>query len=259
MYKSYNLFLPISKRNIKIDICIPRFNKHIKFDTLYMLDGQNAFKDRYATFGRSLRAGKTFKRIKKNLNKNILGVAIYNSEPVVNRIDEYSPFIIDNIENDEWIKNDIKICESFCEDFINTIIPFIENNFNVNKNANNRFIYGSSLAAVTVLYLGFKYNVFNYIGAFSTASFLYKDSFINFLDNSNKLDKNVFLYVGENESSDNICDSKMYLDTSINLYNYFNDNKVNTTLITDKDGIHNEKYWDKYLFNYLKFIYKVKW
>lgn len=256
MYKSYNLFLPISKRNIKIDIYIPRFNKNKTFDTLYMLDGQNAFKDKFATFGRSLRAGKTFKRVKKELNKNILGVAIYNSEPDVNRINEYSPFIIDNIENNEWEKNDITICQSFCEDFINTIIPFIENKFNVNKNPNNRFIYGSSLAAVTVLYLGLKYNMFNYIGAFSTASFLYKDSFNDFLDSSNKIDKNVFLYVGENEASDNICDSKMYLDTSINLYKYFKDNKVNTILITDKNGIHNEAYWDKYLFDFISFIYK---
>lgn len=259
MYKSYNLFLPISKRNIKIDVWIPRFNKNKKFDTLYMLDGQNAFKDKYAAFGRSLRAGKTLRKIKKELYKNVLGVAIYNGEPHINRINEYSPFLIDNINNTEWDNNDITICMNFCEDFINTIIPFIESNFNVNKNANNRFIYGSSLAAVTALYLGFKYDMFNYIGAFSTASFLYINSFMEFLNNSNKIDKNVFLYVGENESSDDICDAKMYLDTSINLYNYFKKNKVNTTLITDKDGIHNEKYWDKYLFDYLMFIYKVKW
>lgn len=251
MYKSFILFLPLSKRNIKIDVYAPKYNKKKIYDSIYMLDGQNAFKDKYATFSRSLRATKAIKKIKKD----IIAIAIYSNIDV-DRTDEYSPFIIDNIS--KWKNNNIEACNSFCQDLINTIIPFIENTYNINKNPENRYIYGSSLAAITAIYLGFKYNSFNYIGAFSIASFLYKNSFINFINNNLNQNKKVFLYVGLKEESDDICNSKMYIDSSNELYNILNTNNIVSTLMTDEAGIHNESYWEIYFYEYLKFIYKEK-
>ena len=43
MNEYYNLFLPLSKREVKIEISIPRYKENLLFDTLYLLDGQNAF------------------------------------------------------------------------------------------------------------------------------------------------------------------------------------------------------------------------
>ena len=59
MFEFYKLYLPISKREIKIEIYIPSdYDENILYDSLYLLDGQNAFIDSHAAFGRSIRASK---------------------------------------------------------------------------------------------------------------------------------------------------------------------------------------------------------
>ena len=126
MLEYYRLYLPKSKREVKIEVSVPRNRDNILFDTIYFLDGQNAFKDSHASFGRSIRAARALGLAAKEMGKRILGVAIYNSESDMGRINEYTPFKIINAAFDEWKKQDIKICKNYCEDFIHTIIPFIE-------------------------------------------------------------------------------------------------------------------------------------
>lgn len=256
MTESYKLFLPLSKREVNIDISMPKNNEDIIFDTLYLLDGQNAFNDTKAAFGRSIRATKTLNKTAKYLNKRILGVAIYNSGSNEGRINEYTPFYINNPESLEYQTKDIKNCEDFCHDFINTIIPFIESKYNTYKDKDHRFIYGSSLAATTALYISYKYpDSFNYIGAFSTASFLFEDEFISFLRKNENKEKNIFLYVGEKESSDSMYDKDTYLNSSITLYTLFKESGNKVRLAIDPNGIHNEETWGKHLYEFINFIY----
>ena len=59
MIEYYKLYLPKSRKEIKLEISIPRdYDNNTRFDTLYLLDGQNAFKDSHATYHRSIRATK---------------------------------------------------------------------------------------------------------------------------------------------------------------------------------------------------------
>ena len=125
MIEYYTIFLPKSNREVKLEISGPRYRNGIKFDTFYLLDGQNAFLDSHAAFGRSIRATKCFSIAAKEMNKRILGVAIHNSGSDLGRVNEYAPFKIVNSPIDEWNKQDITECQNFCDDFINTIIPFI--------------------------------------------------------------------------------------------------------------------------------------
>ena len=256
MLEYYRLYLLKSKREVKIEISVPRNRDNIEFDTLYLLDGQNAFKDSYAAFGRSIRATKCLSHFARYYDKRIIGVAIHNSESDLGRINEYSPFVIKNGASDDWKGQNVKECYNFCDDFISTIIPFIDSKYNTIKNKNRRFIYGSSLAAVTALYLGFKYpDAFNYIGAFSTASFLYPNEFMKFLNDNKNPDKNIFLYVGGKEKSDSIYEEKIYLNTSIELKDYFKNNGNRVRLVIDPNGAHNEEAWGNHLFDLLNFIY----
>ena len=49
MIEYIKLFLPRSKKEVKLEISLPRFyDKNTKFDSIYFLDGQNAFKDSHA-------------------------------------------------------------------------------------------------------------------------------------------------------------------------------------------------------------------
>ena len=228
MIECYKLYLPKSKREIKIDVSVPRYRDNITFDCLYMLDGQNSFKDSKASFGRSLRATKAFSFAAREMNKRILGIGIHNSGSDLGKINEYTPFLIDNPANEEWKSQDINICHSFCYDFVHTIIPFIEKKYNTFGTKEHRYIYGSSLAAVTAIYLGLKYDVFGQIGAFSTASFLFENEFYKFLNKKQLNAKSIFLYVGKYEQSDDLYDSNLYYNSAIKLFNYFKEHNVRT-------------------------------
>ncbi len=256
MIEYYKLYLPKSKREVKIEVSVPRYRNNIIFDTLYLLDGQNAFKDSHAAFGRSIRATKALGFAAREMNQRILGVAIHNSGSDLGRINEYTPFPIDNPADEAWLSHDVQSCFKFCDDFVSTIIPFIEKKYNTYGNMNHRFIYGSSLAAITAFYLGLNYpNTFAYIGAFSTASFLFENKFFDFLNSTQLTDKNIFLYVGKHEVSDDLYDSSIYLNSSLKIYNYLKNKNVRTRLVIDTEGSHNEATWEKHILDFLNFIY----
>lgn len=256
MLEYYRLYLPKSKREIKMEVSTPRQKNNIVFDTVYFLDGQNAFKDSHASFGRSIRAAKTLGITAKEMGKRVLGVAIYNSESDLGRVNEYSPFKIINAASKEWLKQDIDVCKNFCDDFINTIIPFIEKKYNTYKDPSHRAIYGSSLAAITAIYLSYKYeNSFKYIGAFSTPTFLFPDDFMSFLEKNYKKDREVFLYVGCEEQSDDIFDKKVYMNSSKSLYDFFKEKKTRLRFVIDSNGHHNEETWGNHIKDFINFIY----
>ena len=256
MLEYYRLYLPKSKREVKIEVSVPRNRDNVLFDTIYFLDGQNAFKDSHASFGRSIRAARALGLAAKEMGKRILGVAIYNSESDMGRINEYTPFKIINAAFDEWKKQDINICMNYCYDFIHTIIPFIEKKYKTYNSWEHRAIYGSSLAAITAIYLSYQYeNSFKYVGAFSTPTFLFPKDFYKFLDINKNEDINVFLYVGKQEQSDDIYDKSIYYKSSLELYDYFKNNNTRTRLSIDSLGIHNEETWGNHIIDFINFIY----
>ena len=255
MNEFYKLYLPKSKREVRIEISIPKYRNHISFDTLYFLDGQNAFSDTRATFGRSIRATKHLNFAAKEMGKRIIGVAIHNSGTDMGRVNEYSPFKIDFF-TDKWRNNDVTECFNFCDDLVNTIVPFIESKYDVRPNPENRYIYGSSLAAVTAIYTAFKYpNSFNYVGAFSTASFLFEEAFYKFLTKNINHDKKVFLYCGKEETSDQMTLNSIYEDSTFKLYNFFKENNIKTRVVISTSGEHNEETWDKNFLDFINFVY----
>ena len=256
MVEYYTLFLPRSNREVRIEVSVPRFQSGIQFDTLYLLDGQNAFKDQNSAYGRSIRATKCLSFTAKEMGKRIIGIAIHNSGSDLGRVNEYAPFKIVNSPIEKWNLQDLDECNKFCDDFVNVIVPFIDENYNTYKDPDHRFIYGSSLAAITAIYLGFKYkNIFNYIGAFSTATFLFKDDFYKFLNDYSNKKKNVFIYVGKKETSDDNYNQNVYFESSKELYYYFKDHKNRVRLSIDSQGIHNEETWGNHLQEFINFIY----
>ena len=256
MVEYFTVHFPKSHRDVKIEVSRPRDLDGITFDTLYLLDGQNAFRDSHAAFGRSIRATKTLSFAANEMNKRIIGVAIHNMGSDFGRINEYTPFPLSNEISKKYDSHDLEICYNYCYDFINTLIPYIENRYPVSKDNNHRFIYGSSLAAITAIYLGFNYdNSFNYIGAFSTASFLFEKAFYDFLEQKKNINKKIFIYVGKKEKSDTMYEENLYTKSALNLYNYLMDNNYKCRLVIDPKGLHNEETWDKHLLDYINFIY----
>ena len=253
MNENYKLYLPNSKKEVKIEISLPRQREGITFDTMYFLDGQNAFKDSHAAFGRSIRATKHLGFAAKEMSKRIIGVAIHNAGSDHGRLNEYSPWPI-KAPDANFKKNNTKVCQNFCKDFIEIIVPFIESKYNVYKEKEHRFIYGSSLAAITALYLGYNYDTFGVIGAFSTAVFLFKDDFYKFLDKNIDKERKVFLYVGKDEESDDVFDKSIYLNSSIELLHYFEAHNTKSRLVISAKGIHNEECWDRAFSDFISYV-----
>ena len=253
MKEYLKIFLPKSNKEVSVEISLPRyFDKNTKFDTIYFLDGQNAFKDSRASFGRSIRATRYIGLMSGNVKQKIIGVAIHNAGSDMGRINEYTPFKITYAADQNWKKQDIEICNNFCDDFVNVIIPYIDKKYNV---TGKRFIYGSSLAAITAIYLGYKYDVFDGIGAFSTAGFLCPKELDSFIENNIKKDVKLFLYVGKNESSDDLYDQKLYYNTSLNLLKLVSNYTNNVRLIVSDSGTHSEATWERQLLDFLSFMY----
>lgn len=247
------LYLPKSKKEVKIEISLPRhYDKTIQFDSVYFLDGQNAFKDSHAAFNRAIRATKYMGYMAYITTRKILGIAIYNAGSEMGRINEYTPFKITNAASKEWEKQDVNTCHNFCEDFIHTIIPYIEKRYPTSK---IRFIYGSSLAAMTAIYLGYKYDTFQGIGAFSTATFLCQEEMNQFLETHFKNNVKLFLYVGKKESSDGSYDQKLYYNTSLDLYHFAKMRGGMVRLVVSESGIHSESTWENQLLDFFSFMY----
>ncbi|MDE7264125.1 MAG: hypothetical protein K2N64_05650 [Anaeroplasmataceae bacterium] len=253
MTEYITLYLPKSKKEIKIEISLPRhYNKTTLLDSVYFLDGQNAFKDAHAAFNRSIRATKYMGYMAYITNRKLLGIAIHNAGSEMGRINEYTPFKITNAASSEWEAQDLNICHNFCDDFIHVIIPYIEKKYPSSK---TRFIYGSSLAAMTAIYLGYKYDAFQGIGAFSTATFLCKEAVNQFLEESFKPEVKLFLYVGKKESSDGSYDQKLYYNTSLELCEYAKKKKGKVRLVVSDSGVHSESTWEYQLLDFLSFMY----
>ncbi len=253
MIEYIKLYLPKSKKEVKIEISLPRaYHMETSFDSVYFLDGQNAFKDSHAAYNRAIRATKYMGYMAYTVNQKILGIAIHNAGSDMGRINEYTPFPITNAASAEWKKQDVSICHAFCEDLVHVIIPYIENRY---KSTKRRFIYGSSLAAMTAIYLGYTYDVFQGIGAFSTATFLCKESVDAFLEKHLKPEVKLFLYVGRKESSDGSYDQQLYYTTSLDLYHYAQQRNAKVRLVVSDSGTHNEATWEDQLLDFLSFMY----
>lgn len=251
------LLLPHLKRNIKIVISIPRnYDKaKIMYDTLYVLDGQNCFKDHDSSFGTSLHMGKYLSIMAKH-NHRICCVALYNAGSDLGRLNEYAPFLVTRRSSKEWEKQNIEVFKAFEKDFFEVIVPFIQNNFPVSLKAKDTFIFGSSLGALCASYFANHHpDVFGGVGLFSNCPFLCEEAYFKDLDKHHNKKCRTFIYVGMKENSDGIFDEFAYFNASKRMYDSFISYKTPTKLVISEYGHHHESIWEKHLLEFLSFMY----
>lgn len=229
-------------------ICDYEFNDKLPITNVYyFLDGQNIFKDKEATFGRSLRVNKHLKK----LDQGYLAVAIHSEKSDKGRFNMYSPYPLSNTYLNDFI-NDTSLYAKFIDDFINTIIPTFEHNLKVAK----RYLITSSLACLTSLDLTIKYpTLFTSVALFSPAFFLADNDIYLSLENMKdiKLPKQ-YIFVGKKEFSDDIYDNLLYVNTATKFYDYLLRNKQKASLVINKNGHHNEATWERYFSRFLNMI-----
>lgn len=204
------------------------YDKSIKYTVIYMHDGQNLFDD-YTSFAGEWGVDETIEDlIHNNITNGFIVVGIDNSK---HRMNEYAP---------NW--GDVKGAkgELYAKFIVETLKPYIDNNYNTLKNRNNTIIIGSSMGGLISFYTGLKYqDIFGYIGALSTSFQINSLEARNNFINSNNYNNPPFLYLdaGTLEHSMNYISE---VKTSLFNANY---NKNSLYTFIKENHAHNELAW----------------
>ena len=166
--KLYTVSLPYPGRDKKqIWVYVPSHTDGEKFPTVYMTDGQNLFDEDSTPYG-SWKVADAVKNEMKNSSSGAVIVGIDNSGKM--RENELTPKSIGKMmtENekfaaemsDEMYGNLIKLNKVFYKTFnapeaeifddflVNTVMPYVEENFPVISDKNSRAVCGSSMGGL---------------------------------------------------------------------------------------------------------------
>lgn len=226
-----------------------------KYPVIYMTDGQNLFENSSTPHG-CWSVAESVRSMQKNLGKSAVIVGIDDSTS--NRDSELTPNIgkvvdVSSVDGGSFNNGTGKYYSDFV---VNTVMPYIEKNYNVYADAEHTAVAGSSSGGIESFYIGMEHpDKFGTIGALSPAFGLYDDStWIKYLKSKN-LEGNkpkVYIYNG---GSDDL--EKFLKEGAVNMVD--NLKKVG---YKDKDivfrlydkGVHNEKYWRAVFPEFLEFF-----
>lgn len=252
-------FFPLSRKGA-IRIYIPENvdikDMTVRYPVIYMHDAQNLFSKETSAFGMSWNVHTALDNlIKKNAIKNTVVVGIDNAGSMKGRLDEYSPWINDNLSRykDSLEVNSAGGLGGDYEQFIiEHLIPYIEDKYPVANSKEERAIGGSSMGGLISLYIGLKnQDIFSKILSMSTAIWFAEKEALDFISKVDPAkETKIYLDVGDEETS---CASlkefpQIYIDGQKNIYKTLiktGFQKKNVKAVFDKNAAHNEIMWAK--------------
>lgn len=184
MLENFNVTSLLLKRHVKISVYLPKnYNGNDdKYNSIFILDGQNVFYDNYSDTGVSMKLANS---LDENESKVIV-FAIHSPKNNDWRLSEFIPFKTNN-EN-----MDITLSYKFV-DFINdSLLPLLEYRYRLND---NKILIGFNEGAISAAYISNYIDKFNYIGLFSPIIDLCSDDAIKLFSNVIKK-RIVHLYYG---------------------------------------------------------------
>ena len=225
-----------------------------KYSVIYMTDGQNLF-DRKATATGSWGVAESVKCMMENGGEKCIIVGVENLSD--HRDDELTPNIGDVRE--ESYKDGHG--EYFSDFVVDTVMPYINKNYNVYTDREHTHISGSSSGGIESFYIAMEHpDKFSSVGAFSPAFVLYDDgTWVKYLKEKDFSAgyPTVYLYCG-NSKADSL-EQTLYLGTTTMPDNLseigYPSDKVITKLYDD--GVHNEMYWRAVFPDYLKYAFPL--
>lgn len=241
--------LPYSKtKGKKITIWTPpgydRKDADKKYGVLYMTDGQNLFGTDPKCSPVNWGVDNAILSIMKKGQEGLIVVGIDNCDN--NRNSELTPDIGEVISTytDDFAR---RTGEEYAKFVVNTIFPYIEENYNVYKDNTHRGIAGSSSGGLEAFYIGVNYpDKFDYIGALSPAFLLFDEATWNrYLQTFNfgKVTKlpRIFIYNGNGDSLEKeLYPNAVAMEGWLKNMGYPSDRLITKILVT---ASHNETYW----------------
>lgn len=223
--------IPQLDRTRRIWICFPEdyFTSDIYYPVCYMHDGQNVF-DAATSFSGEWQVDETMLAQFVPDCANTIIVGIDNGG--VHRLDEYAPFV--NAEYNEGGEG-----ASYAAFAVETLKPFIDENFRTLTDRANTSTAGSSLGALISMYMLIEYNnVFSKAGIFSPAFWFNQEIYDLAEAGSMATDTEIHFVCGDNESGGMVSDMQQMVDIA-------EAQNLEYTSTVQTGGQHSEYYWQQ--------------
>lgn len=223
-----------------------------KYSVIYMTDGQNLFDRSAISFG-SWGVAESVLSMAQNGGEKCIIVGIENAATW--RDQELTPDI-GEVRDESYKDGKGKYFSDFVVD---TVMPYINENYNVYTDREHTHISGSSSGGIETFYIAMEHpDKFASVGAFSPAFVLYSDETWDQYLSEKDFSENaplIYLYCG-NSSADEL-EQQLYTGTksmpdNLAKVNYPEDKVV--LKLYDK-GVHNEMYWRAVFPDYLKYAF----
>lgn len=223
-----------------------------KYSVIYMTDGHNLF-NRAATSTGSWGVAESAVAMAENGGEKCIIVGIENADGW--RDNELTPDI-GEVQSEDYADGHGKYFSDFVVD---TVMPYINENYNVYTDREHTHICGSSSGGIESFYIAMEHpDKFASVGALSPAFLLYSDeTWVSYLSEKDFSEgyPTVYLYCG-NGSADQL-EQALYSGTvtmpdDLKKIGYPEDKIV---LKLYDDGIHNEMYWRAVFPDYLKYAF----
>lgn len=238
----FTVLLPYpEKGDRKVWCYVPQHKEGERLPVVYMTDGQNLFDEFPSPFG-TLGVVQTVENEIKTSGKGAVIVGVDNGNQW--RDNELTPASIGEVIKPESMDNFTKAEGEIFDNFLmDTVIPYIEENYPVKTDRENMSVCGCSSGGLQAFFAGMEHNDrFAYVGAFSPAFLLYsEDSLREYL--LRKMTDNMpylYIYSGAAGFEKEIFPSVEMMYDLLQEVGYPYD-KMNEVILFEND--HNEKAW----------------
>lgn len=226
-----SFFMPELDRSRRIRLFLPSDYDASTADypVLYMHDGQNLFSAQEA-FAGEWEVDESMLAFEAGGYSGAIVVAIDNGGS--HRIDEYTPWANDQYGGGEG--------EAYTDFIVNTLKPFVDENYRTLSDRDHTGIMGSSLGGLISFYGGVRHqDVFSKVGVFSP-SFWFTDDIYTYTETAGKNeDMRIFFLAGEQESGTLVPN----IDNMINILSSAGFGPDEVRFDTHDDGQHSEWFW----------------
>ncbi len=199
------------------------------FPVIYMHDGQNVF-DVKTSYAGEWEVDETLNNLYYDANFSAIVVAIDHGEE--NRTKEYIPYNFPRIESTQG--------KDYARFLVETLKPYIDENFRTLKDKDNTAIIGSSLGGLISHYIALEYsNVFGKAGVFSPSFWVSEEAYDLAKQKSKQANNRIFFLMGGRESEKAVPNMNRMLQVMKD--SGFNSDNIHRKVV--EEGQHNEQLW----------------
>lgn len=226
-----NFYMPEFNTSRRIWVYLPPdyATSNRNYPVLYMHDAQNVF-DIYSSFSGEWRVDESLNTMFAQGDAGVIVIGIENGGG--SRIDEYTPWSNAQYGGGEGAKH--------AQFIVNTLKPYIDNNYRTRPEREATGIMGSSLGGLITMYTAMEYQeIFSKAGVFSPSFWWSDEAYEHVRNEGKRANMKVYFLAGEQESESMVSDMR-------NMYNVMRQIGFSESELffrTHLDGTHSEGYW----------------